>query len=154
MIFSCASESVRKPMRLAGTCSRYSKSAMLQLTIAATHHGRSARLRRCAYHAKVMNTFEAMSSRMVGSAADIPRFYLRAPAGAESAFVLPVPRFSGGNPRNCSGEAALARLVRFRGADPFDVLTPVTRRERVERSARLAVLSQLRGEIGRNGHGP
>src|SRR5438477_8226492 len=66
MILSCASESVLKPMRLAGTCRRYSNSAMPQLTIAATYHGRSARLRRCAYHAMVMNRFEAIRSRRVG----------------------------------------------------------------------------------------
>src|SRR6266571_1626007 len=65
MIFSCASESIRNPMRLAGTCRRYSNSAMPQLTMAATYQGRSARLRRCAYHAMVMNTLEAMSNRTV-----------------------------------------------------------------------------------------
>src|SRR6267142_833284 len=74
MIFSCASDSVRKPMRLAGTCSRYSNSAIPQLMIAATYHGRSARLRRCAYHAMVMKTFEQISSRMVGRAV-IDGFY-------------------------------------------------------------------------------
>src|SRR6185436_4782219 len=52
-------------MRFAGTCNRYSNSAMPQLTSAAMYHGRSERLRRCAYHAKVMNTFEAVSNRMV-----------------------------------------------------------------------------------------
>src|SRR5215472_15400814 len=49
-------------MRLPGTCSRYSKKAMPQLTIAATYQGRSARFFRCAYHAKVMKTFDARSS--------------------------------------------------------------------------------------------
>src|SRR5436190_2448849 len=48
-------------MRLAGTCSMYSKNAMPQLTSAATYHGRSLKLRRCAYHANVMNTFESVS---------------------------------------------------------------------------------------------
>src|SRR3954463_8657456 len=67
---SCASESVRKPMRLAGTCSRYSNSAIDQLRIAATYHGRSARLRKCAYHANVMNTFEQTRSRTVAMQAD------------------------------------------------------------------------------------
>ena len=52
-------------MRFAGTWSRYSKSAMPQLTSAAITHVRSLRFRRCAYHAKVMNTFEAMSRRTV-----------------------------------------------------------------------------------------
>src|ERR1043165_3789772 len=105
MIFSCASDRVRKPMRLAGTCSRYSNSAMPQLTIAATHHGRSARLRRCAYHAKVMNRFEAMSRRMVGSAADMPRFYL-----AGRAFVFPVARFSRGDPHHRRSEEHTSEL--------------------------------------------
>src|SRR4051812_44635460 len=62
MIFSCGSESEVKPMRLAGTCSRYSKSAMPQLTSAAIHHGLSDRFLRCAYQANVMNTFDATRS--------------------------------------------------------------------------------------------
>src|SRR5215472_7071018 len=49
-------------MRFPGTCSRYSKKAMPQLRIAARYQGRSARFFRCAYQAKVMKTFEAMSS--------------------------------------------------------------------------------------------
>src|SRR5262245_18810195 len=49
-------------MRFAGTCRRYSKSAMPQLASAAIHHGQAARFFRCAYQAKVMNTFEATSS--------------------------------------------------------------------------------------------
>src|ERR1700683_329924 len=49
-------------MRLPGTCSRYSKKAIPQLTRAATYHGRAARLRRCAYQAKVMNTLEPNSN--------------------------------------------------------------------------------------------
>src|SRR5262245_5003015 len=49
------------PMRFAGTCSMYSRNAMPQLTIAATYHGRSLKLRRCAYHANVMNTFDRVS---------------------------------------------------------------------------------------------
>src|SRR3954464_3244504 len=53
------------PMRLAGTCNKYSNSAMPQLAIAATYHLRSPRFRRCAYQANVMNTFEAMSRRVV-----------------------------------------------------------------------------------------
>src|SRR5512140_335575 len=65
-------------MRLAGTCSRYSKSAMPQLAIAATHHTRSFRLRRCAYQANVMKTLEAMRRSVVcattGSDAIVLRF--------------------------------------------------------------------------------
>src|SRR5215469_7738893 len=49
-------------MRLPGTCSRYSKKAIPQLRIAARYQGRVARFFRCAYQAKVMKTFEAMSS--------------------------------------------------------------------------------------------
>src|SRR5436190_4253001 len=94
MIFSCASDSVRKPIRFAGTCRKYSNSAIPQLTIAATYHGLSARLRRCAYHANVMNTFAAMSRRTVGSAADMPRFYLLSARGADGPvrLVQPAPR--------------------------------------------------------------
>src|SRR5690606_12625561 len=53
------------PARLAGTCSRYSNSAMPQLTKAAIHQGLSARFFRWAYQAKVMNMLEATSSRTV-----------------------------------------------------------------------------------------
>src|SRR5205809_338191 len=52
-------------MQLAGTCSRYLKSAIPQLTIAATYHGRSAMFFKWAYHSKVMNTLDATSSRTV-----------------------------------------------------------------------------------------
>src|SRR3954464_3427876 len=62
MILSCGSDRTVKPMRFAGTCSKYSKSAMPQLASAATHHGQAARFFRCAYQAKVMNTLEATSS--------------------------------------------------------------------------------------------
>src|ERR1041384_3471415 len=62
MILSCGSVSAVKPMRLAGTCSRYSKRAMPQLASAATHQGQVARFLRWAYQAKVMNTLEAASS--------------------------------------------------------------------------------------------
>src|ERR1700733_12579560 len=57
-------------MRLPGTCSRYSKKAMPQLTNAATYQGRSARFFRCAYQANVMNTFEQMSSSVARRVAD------------------------------------------------------------------------------------
>src|SRR6476469_6265174 len=52
-------------MRFAGTWRRYSKSAMPQLTKAATYHLRSLRFRRWAYQAKVMNTFDSTSSPAV-----------------------------------------------------------------------------------------
>src|SRR4029077_9288243 len=51
-------------MRLPGTCSRYSKNAMPQLTSAATYQGRAARFFKCAYQAKVMKTFDAVSNRV------------------------------------------------------------------------------------------
>src|SRR5215213_7181235 len=52
-------------MRLAGTWSRYSNSAMPQLANAATYHGRSLRFFRCAYQANVMKTLERTSSTVV-----------------------------------------------------------------------------------------
>src|SRR5260221_14581009 len=58
MILSCDKVRVEKPARLAGTCSRYSNSAIPQLTSAATYQGRSLRFLRWAYHAKVMKTLE------------------------------------------------------------------------------------------------
>ena len=54
--------SVAKPDGLTiGTFNR--NVPIAQLTKAAIHQGRSARFRRCAYHAKVMNTFEQASRR-------------------------------------------------------------------------------------------
>src|SRR5438105_212746 len=59
---SCASDTPpAKPMRLAGTCSRYSKSAIAQLTSAATYQGLACRCLRCPYQANVMNRFDAAS---------------------------------------------------------------------------------------------
>src|SRR5690606_24703837 len=55
------------PIRFAGTCSMYSKNATPQLTSAAIHHGRAARSSRWAYQAKVMKTFDSVSSRTVCS---------------------------------------------------------------------------------------
>src|SRR5688572_424525 len=52
-------------MRFAGTCSRYSKNAMPQLTRTAIISGRVRRSRRWAYHANVMNTFEQIRSNTV-----------------------------------------------------------------------------------------
>src|SRR5258708_33677213 len=62
-IFSCASDTPpANPMRLAGTCSRYSKRAMPQLTSAARYQGVEVRYFRWPYHANVMNRFDAASS--------------------------------------------------------------------------------------------
>src|SRR5689334_8429792 len=60
MIFSCASDSVVKPIRLPGTCSRYSKSAIPHETSAAIHQGFDCRCFRWPYHAKVMNRFDTV----------------------------------------------------------------------------------------------
>src|SRR5438067_295308 len=64
-ILSCGNVNCVYPIRFAGTCSMYSKKAINQLSTAATYHFRSPRLRRCAYQAKVMNTFDAISSAVV-----------------------------------------------------------------------------------------
>jgi len=50
-----------EPDPVAGTCNRYSNSAIPQLANAATYHGRDDRFLRWAYHAKVMKTFDATS---------------------------------------------------------------------------------------------
>src|SRR6185295_14675711 len=68
MILSCPSDSTVYPILLAGTCSRYSNSAMPQLASAATHQARPCMLRKCAYQAKVMKRFDAASSRAATSA--------------------------------------------------------------------------------------
>src|SRR5262245_41894929 len=65
---SCASVMPpAKPMRLAGTCSRYSASAMPQLTRAAIHHGLACRCFRCPYHANVMKRLERASNVAVAA---------------------------------------------------------------------------------------
>src|SRR6187397_1902227 len=54
-------------MRLAGTCSTYSKSAMPQLTTAARYQGVVSRCFRCPYQATVMKRFDATSNVMVSA---------------------------------------------------------------------------------------
>jgi hypothetical protein len=49
---------------LAGTCKRYSKNAIPQLTKTAIHQGLALRSFRWAYQANVMNTFDRISSPM------------------------------------------------------------------------------------------
>src|SRR5678815_3711229 len=61
-ILSCASDITVKPTRFAGTCSRYSKSAIPHETSAAIHHARPVIVRRWPYQAIVMNRFEHDSS--------------------------------------------------------------------------------------------
>src|SRR5690606_21483738 len=70
-ILSCGRESAVYPIRLAGTWSRYSKSAIDQLTTAAMYHARWLRFRRCAYHAKVMKTLDRTRSPTVFVTTDI-----------------------------------------------------------------------------------
>ena len=65
MILSCASENCVAPIRFAGTCNKYSNSAMPQLISAATHHGLLARFFRWPYHATVMKTLERTRSPVV-----------------------------------------------------------------------------------------
>src|SRR5512140_3899052 len=69
MILSWPSDNPARwnPIRLAGTCSRYSASAMTQLMRAAMNHGAVARFLRWPYQAIVMNRLEAISSAMVWS---------------------------------------------------------------------------------------
>src|SRR3569832_679546 len=69
MIFNWATDmpACWNPIRLAGTCNRYSNKALPQLTLAATYQGAVARFFRCPYHAMVMKTLDAISSRMVCS---------------------------------------------------------------------------------------
>jgi hypothetical protein len=56
---------------LPGTCSKYSNSAIPQLTSAAMIHGRVSSVRKWPYHAKVMKTFDADSRTMVRAGAGI-----------------------------------------------------------------------------------
>jgi hypothetical protein len=64
MTLSWSEEKLRAPMRLAGTCRQYSKSAMDQLTRMTLQSG-TPRYLRWPYQAKVMKIFEPMSRRMV-----------------------------------------------------------------------------------------
>lgn len=65
MIFSWARLRTVKPMRLAGTCKRYSNKAIPQLAKAAIYQGEVDRFFRCPYQAKVMKTFEANNNSKV-----------------------------------------------------------------------------------------
>src|SRR5262245_38263138 len=70
MILSWASDSTENPTLLAGTCSRYSKSAMPHETSAAIHQGLACRCLRCPYHANVMKRFE-QTSRVAHASAGV-----------------------------------------------------------------------------------
>ena len=64
-IFNCAKFSSVCPMRLAGTCTIYSKKAIAQLIKAATYQGLDTKSRKCAYQAMVMKTLETISNKTV-----------------------------------------------------------------------------------------
>src|SRR4051794_32081114 len=55
-------------MRFAGTCRRYSNSAMPHEISAAIHHGLPAKFLRCPYQANVMKRFDRVSSAAQASA--------------------------------------------------------------------------------------
>ncbi len=63
MPLSCGAEYTALPRRLPGTCRQYSKKAMPQLTRIAIISGVLLYFR-CPYHAKVMKTLLASSSRI------------------------------------------------------------------------------------------
>src|SRR6478672_9718065 len=72
-ILSWPSDITVKPIRFAGTCSRYSNSAMPHEINAAIHHGRSSSVRRWPYQANVMNRFEHDRSTAQTSAGWVAR---------------------------------------------------------------------------------
>src|SRR5262245_23212391 len=72
------------------------------------------------------------------------------PSHLSRPFVLPVPRFAGGDPLQCGHDAPLTRLIGLRRINPLDVLAPVAWREGVERRTRLCVLPERGTEIGRH----
>src|SRR5258706_9701548 len=92
-ILSWPSDMTEKPIRLAGTCSRYSNSAMPQLTSAATIHGFDCRFFRCPYHANVINRLDAASMSAVSAndevGVDIPVSHAKARILARSRRGLP-----------------------------------------------------------------
>ena len=67
---SCGSDIDWRPIRLAGICSRYSASAIIQFSPAAVYHGEVDRFFRCPYPAKVMNTLDPTSGVMRISAGE------------------------------------------------------------------------------------
>src|SRR5258705_9520564 len=64
-IFNCGKVSLLNPIRLAGTCSRYSKNAIPQLASTATISGFEPRFFKWPYQANVMKTFDATSNNTV-----------------------------------------------------------------------------------------
>src|SRR4051812_40175045 len=97
-------------MRLAGTCNRYSNSAMPQLTSAAMTHGLDCRFLRCPYHANVMNRFDAVSINAVSANVDEVRFAMRAPH-RQSAHFSASHRDIGQRGRAASCKRAVIRRV-------------------------------------------
>src|SRR5204862_1107497 len=88
------------PMRFAGTWSRYSNSAIPQLTRAATYHGRSLRFLRWAYQANVMKTLERASRLTVRKTTGIRRTRVKDRAGWPAQRAEPWRRRAPGTPRN------------------------------------------------------
>src|SRR5690348_4041193 len=117
-------------MRLAGTCSRYSKSAMPQLASAAIHQGFAERLRRCAYQAKVMKTLDAASSAAVSAIVELRVKGAFPPPGAVTERGIAGPRRGPG--------CALAALSRAaaRARTPARASSDAVRPARAGRSAR------------------
>lgn len=68
MIFNCASENCVAPIRLAGTCNRYSNNAMPHEINAAIHHGLLVKFFKWPYHAKVMKMFDKINRPAVCTA--------------------------------------------------------------------------------------
>ena len=66
-IFNWARLRKLNPSRFAGTCKTYSKKAIPQLTVTATHSGADERCFKCPYQANVINRLEVVSKLMVSS---------------------------------------------------------------------------------------
>src|SRR5690606_23006341 len=113
-------------MRLAGTCSRYSNSAIPQLASAAMNHGRPDRSFRCAYYAKVMKTFESVSSTMAMTAGG------RLNGMVEIRFVKRIGRENAGDTRSRGNPLCFALILYLGG---------------YRRSARHLRLPAISGEI-------
>src|SRR4026209_165515 len=87
-ILSCDRESAVYPIRFAGTWSRYSNSAIPQLTSAARYQGRCPRFRRWAYQAKVMKMLDSRRSPAVRRKIEVG---MGPPGGAGAADSPPLP---------------------------------------------------------------
>src|SRR5688572_8390113 len=132
-------------MRLAGTISRYSNSAMPQLASAAIHQGLDESSFRCAYQAKVMNTFEAMSRpaevAMGESCMSGNPFDLLGSAGGQECAGLSFPRYGNFGIKLEQGlehERALVHArVGHRQAGPCDPFIAEKQQVEIERPGRI-----------------